>query len=313
MSSLKSAGAFKELDERLWAWFRRHPVFSSAVALASIAAIVLLVIPESQVCQLNNDFTHEYCSYHNALSVGAFYLSQLLSDFGTVITGVATIAVAAFTATLWIATREMQQASAATLDHLRKEFVAEHRPWVTLDCEVAGPLKYDGNVWRLPIKYRVQNIGRTPASHVNFFASILPLMLSVYTDTRDGDPAGAPMGPPTVATDVMMELEGVCRFHEVFVKHKMEILAQSLFPNEQDESIFGLAGNPTRFSEAAKTPGYSGQFLVAGCVSYGSTFSDDLFRTAKAFAVYKPHGDIDLLGEVLPISPSFTLMRSYAS
>lgn len=61
--------------------------------------------------------------------------------------------------------------------------------------------------------------------------------------------------------------------------------------------------NPSRFDEAKRAPeGYTGQFLVVVCVTYGSTYSNESHRTAKAFNLFKRRGDIDLNGEFIPLT-----------
>ena len=56
----------------------------------------------------------------------------------------------------------------------------DQRPWVSLGVDIAGPLAHasvDGEYgirWHIPLKYRVENVGKTPALHVSFFAHILP-------------------------------------------------------------------------------------------------------------------------------------------
>ncbi len=97
-----------------------------------------------------------------------------------------------FTAALWWATyrlsrdarevatrqaREMQRALAlsettanAAIESnniSRAAMIAEQRPWVSVDAEIAGPLAYDatgwdaGIRWHIPLQYRLQHLGKT--------------------------------------------------------------------------------------------------------------------------------------------------------
>ena len=70
-----------------------------------------------------------------------------------------------------------------------------------------------------------------------------------------------------------------------------------------------MNGNPSRFDEVKKSPdGFGGakggNFLIVVCASYGSTFSADLYRTAKAFQLFKRSGaqGIDINGETIPVN-----------
>jgi hypothetical protein len=84
-------------------------------------------------------------------------------------------------------------------------------------------------------------------------------------------------------------------------KHRMG-WGQVVFPNEGNTpQEFNLNGNPTRFDEAKSNRGYGGQFMIIACVAYGSTLTEERFRTAKAFFLFKASGTgkIDLNGETV--------------
>jgi hypothetical protein len=191
----------------------------------------------------------------------------------------------------------------------RDVMIADQRPWIALDVEIAGPLAYDaegwdaGVRWHVPVKYRLRHLGKAPATNVSFFGALIPFVMASW-------PAETPIeeilkGPPVPVTDVVKELQAVCDFPEAMTAHKMGF-GQVMFPTDDKTQLFGLNGNPQCFDEVKeKFPsGYSGQFLVVVCATYGSTFSNDRYRTAKAFHLFKRSGTkhIDLAGETISIA-----------
>jgi hypothetical protein len=57
-----------------------------------------------------------------------------------------------------------------SLDWSRKDFDAEHRPWVSVDPSITGPLIWDDNGLNFSLLFVMKNTGRTPAidAHVDF-------------------------------------------------------------------------------------------------------------------------------------------------
>jgi hypothetical protein len=49
----------------------------------------------------------------------------------------------------------------------RDNFLATERPWVKVDIEVAGPLFYDVNGVNVALRFRLKNIGHSPATHIS--------------------------------------------------------------------------------------------------------------------------------------------------
>jgi hypothetical protein len=44
--------------------------------------------------------------------------------------------------------------------------IASERPWITVQADIVGPLTFDANGAHLPIRYRLKNIGHSPAVNV---------------------------------------------------------------------------------------------------------------------------------------------------
>ncbi len=205
------------------------------------------------------------------------------------------------------AAEKAANAAIASNEISREIMVAEQRPWVAVDVDIAGSLAYDdkdwdaGVRWHIPLKYTMRNIGKTPATNVSFFAEVIPFVLSHRPADKIRD--GEPYGIPTPGTDVTKEIESICGFPEKMSSHNMG-WGKVLFPGEETGGVFGLNGNPGRFVEIDYADGgYTGQFLIIVCTSYGSTYTDSFYRTAKSFNLYKRTGDsmINLSGEHIPL------------
>ena len=204
--------------------------------------------------------------------------------------------------TIWQVNAAPPQDIGSAVDRLGKLLTDDKRPWISLDVEPIGALAYDdkgwnaGARWYVPIRYKLRNSGASPANGVSFFASIRPFNISVWPTGPDGKPVGKPIP----GTDIAKELDAVCDFPAGMAGHGMG-WGEPLFANEERQRNFILNGNPQFFEEAKKTPGYSGQFLVVACVVYGNSTNDLIYRTAKAFQLFKPKGNIDLNGEAVPL------------
>ncbi|MCP4653421.1 MAG: hypothetical protein GY858_08590 [Candidatus Omnitrophica bacterium] len=164
----------------------------------------------------------------------------------------------------------------------------KQRPWVDVDFEIMTPLSYDnkewdaGTRWHVTIKYRLENVGKTPANKASFMAKMIPLTSSV---------------------NVTQEFDALYKYQQQLAKHNMGF-GQTLFPEKKRIVKFVLNGNPRIFDEIKKNPsGYAGHFLVIVCATYNSTYNNELFHTAKAFQLFKRSGNkfIDPNGETIPV------------
>ena len=78
--------------------------------------------------------------------------------------------VAIFTGTLWWTT-------SSTLAHLRREFTAEHRPWLRVTVKIAsgfGWSRQKGHTGHMKIEVTVKNLGRSPARLVRAIGYLHP-------------------------------------------------------------------------------------------------------------------------------------------
>lgn len=76
---------------------------------------------------------------------------------------------------LFVATLLLWWTTRGTLQHLRQDFEAQHRPWIPPDIQLASGWTWtpagDG---RITLRFTLRNTGRSPATNVNVRAEIFP-------------------------------------------------------------------------------------------------------------------------------------------
>lgn len=236
--------------------------------------------------------------------VAAFTL--FLVVFTAVLSGVGVIQLKLLTRAETVAEKSANAAKESA-EVAKNTLIASNRPWMSLDVELAGDLSFDtpilgaNNKWSIPITYRTRNIGHSPATDVSFFAAIIPFTLPHFANKT---PNGEVQGPIIAGTDLAEEIDKVCKFPETMASQKMG-WGQVVFPDESISAKFELNGNADLFEKAKTNSGYSGQFVIVGCITYGSTLnSENRFRTGKAFHLFKNSGSyhFDLNGENVSIN-----------
>ena len=204
---------------------------------------------------------------------------------------------------------------------------ADERPWVSINgLQIDSALSHDaagwqfGDRWHIKVTYRLKNYGKTPATHVIFWAHVVPIMLH-YKDS-DGKVHGTFMGDA---------LNDACAWPEGTTELAVDT-GETIFPGEESElRTFEVQGSEKVFAEAiAAKSQYTGIFLIPVCVTYRSVyanirglasvrdigdlfeslggirrdesrqgiFGNDRYRTAQAWRLGKSVGTpIDLSGE----------------
>jgi hypothetical protein len=102
----------------------------AGLALLSVAAVeVAPFVPlEAEVCSQNEQTHEEHCTVQNVARVWIGVLGERLNYYSPAITTIATIAIAAFTLTLWRSTTEHGRLMGDSFNLARDEFNAKHRP-----------------------------------------------------------------------------------------------------------------------------------------------------------------------------------------
>lgn len=189
-------------------------------------------------------------------------------------------------------------------DISRKMLIAEQRPWIKVEVGIGGSLSYTdkgwdaGFRWHFPLEYSLINIGKTPGTNVSFHAQMMPYTLPHWRKEDIVD--GVPQGQPIPGTDIAKELETICGFPENMTSVNMGF-GQTVFPNDNIQSIFNVNGDPKRFEQAKSNEANTKQFLLVVCVSYGSTLDKEMYRTARAYQLLRKDSgfEINLDGETI--------------
>jgi hypothetical protein len=131
----------------------------AGLALLAIAAleISLLVPLEAQVCSQNEQTHQEDCSVHNAAFVVLRQTVEILNYSSPALTALATIAIAAFTLILWLATSRQAKLTREAIELGNREFIATHRPKLILREAVS--LITDPLEAKIMVTYTLANVG----------------------------------------------------------------------------------------------------------------------------------------------------------
>lgn len=191
---------------------------------------------------------------------------------------------------------------------LSQATILDQRPWVSFDVTLLPPLSYDdkewnaGFRWHVAIGFTLTNAGKTPAVNAEFFANLVPFMISGWPPERIKN--GKPEGPPVPGTNVPEELKKLC----TSVKEMRSVLGPMqnnlLFRDGKISGRFNINANPQLFRDAASNPFYSGNLVLLVCVIYGSTLNKEVYETAVPYAVFKNNAKIDLKSDKDPIAIS---------
>jgi hypothetical protein len=140
-----------------------------AVLLVFSAAFILAekqFSPSFQFC-VSQEIEGQQTAKQDSGSVGAVIIpyarctSRIVDAHGVGITALASIVIAAFTGTLWIATSRQGQLTLDSLELTRKEFISTHRPRVIVRF-IQGPM-YDANAHEF-VSVTIVNVGGSPAT-----------------------------------------------------------------------------------------------------------------------------------------------------
>ncbi len=195
---------------------------------------------------------------------------------------------------------------------------ADERPWISIEnLSISSDLSYDsagwefGKRWHITLTYQLKNYGKTPATHVVFWAHVVPIVRR-HLD-NDGKLHGTFIGD---------ELNAACGWPEGSTELAVDT-GQLMFPGEEwAPRTFEVEGDEKIFADAkAEKSLYGGTFLVPVCVAYRSVYSnirglvkilagipadesreaifgDDRYRTAEGYRLgRKSRAAIDLIGE----------------
>ena len=166
----------------------------------------LLIIPAIQsgliqlptkICHYNEHTKTEECATYNPAFVLWIQVSKFFHDNESVFLVLLTLVIAGFTGTLWKATSGLKESTdklwaagekqiaaaqtaanaAVAANNLNREmFVAENRPWISLDRnpEITGDLVFADDDAILDAIFTLKNTGKTPARNVHLVVELDP-------------------------------------------------------------------------------------------------------------------------------------------
>jgi hypothetical protein len=146
----------------------RMTAFGCALgALAGLLVVTFETDFPAQICEYNQATRHEECATYHIVFVALWHIAKILNDYGPAISAAATVAIAAFTWTLWLATTEQGRFTQQSIDLARKEFISTHRPklavrYVYLNSR--DPINGMENAEKLEVNFTVENIGGSDAT-----------------------------------------------------------------------------------------------------------------------------------------------------
>jgi hypothetical protein len=131
----------------------------AGLALLAVAAVeVALLVPlQTEVCNQNDQTYQEQCTVQNITITWLREFTELINYYSPSLTAMATIAIAAFTLTLWRATTKQAELTREAVALGNKEFIATHRPRLIL--RDAFSLISDPQESRITVFYTIANIG----------------------------------------------------------------------------------------------------------------------------------------------------------
>jgi hypothetical protein len=113
---------------------------------------------EGQICEIPEPAKN--CGSYNVFFYSAYRLAAIANEWGTLVTALATIVIAFFTATLWYVTRGTLQAAIESIELSRNEFLATNRPLLRVRYFKPSDGKHDA---RMDIRFTVVNVGKSAA------------------------------------------------------------------------------------------------------------------------------------------------------
>ena len=103
-------------------WIKSHrlrtAIFVALSILAIFVAVSIIFHLTSEICGKDEYSGQKNCATYNVVLVALWHIVKAMNDFGIAITAIATVAVAAFTLTLWSVGKKSADAAKAAADAL---------------------------------------------------------------------------------------------------------------------------------------------------------------------------------------------------
>jgi hypothetical protein len=254
------------LDEKQKVFFRR--------AIATLVLIALLVavwiVHSSSLFQscVNDQTTAANQYIKEGLPPNTFVFADLaaiyikcaghaLYPYRDVVTAIATVFIAFFTATLWNATKRLTTISTQQVRY----FETAERPWISVTAELRSPLTFKDGRGQIRIALRLFNTGRSPAIGVDIRTVICPISIDAIKELKKLSETKPPY-------DSWLDED-----HDA-PGWRRRTFGKTMFPNEPLGVSENLVMQPDEIEAAAKRDRTN--FInpaIVGLVTYKSAFS----------------------------------------
>jgi hypothetical protein len=151
--------------------------------LVVLAAVSLLVPIYGEICTENQYTGHKDCAAYHMVFVALWHLAKPFSDWSAGITAIATVAIGAFTWTLWRATTEQGRLTVRAINGAQDANQRGLRAYLSVTIGVAAYQDRTTNT-KFAGHPTLKNNGRTPAYKVRIWtrAEIIPdTLVDKYT------------------------------------------------------------------------------------------------------------------------------------
>ena len=99
---------------------------------------------------------------------------KVANDNSPFLSALATVVIAAFTITLWIVGRNQHTVAMGALEQSRKDFAAEHRPWLQIeDATIDSGMSFYRGQTAIRVAYTLHNVGSAPATDFLMYGRVI--------------------------------------------------------------------------------------------------------------------------------------------
>ncbi|HEX3653267.1 MAG TPA: hypothetical protein VHU18_10640 [Rhizomicrobium sp.] len=152
---------------------RKHPWLTGlaciAVAITALFVASFFVQVVREICEKNEYTGAKECAAHHLGPYSLFWIVHIIDEHNGFVTALGTLAVAAFTLTLWRTSYQQAVLTRQSIDLARQEFISTHRPRLRIR-NVAPPSQVSNGTAEFRVV--VWNVGETNALLVNDWFSV---------------------------------------------------------------------------------------------------------------------------------------------
>lgn len=154
-------GNFGMLMQRYW---RTALAFFAGMVLVAVIAWASGVLPTSAPYCYADESGHKDCATYNIALIALWAMGKVLNSISSALTAIATLVIAAFTATLWIATSRQAELTARSVRVSEQALTDLERPYLfVLDYNWLLKEKAEAKGIKHGLVYSVMNGGKLPA------------------------------------------------------------------------------------------------------------------------------------------------------